>query len=260
MAEQDFFRYSIEEGVGLVTIDRPPLNILTFALYEKLCETIIHLVETRQARAVVLTGTKKAFISGLDISEIFKITTSSENIEKTLRMKAYFRKLEILKRPVIAAIDGNCFGGGLELAVSCHIRIAGREAKLGVPEINMGTIPTFGGTQRLPRILGRAKALELILTGRPVSGEEAFRIGLVNEVCSSEELLAKATDLARQIAGKSPQAVEAAIQAATEGLEMEFDRGIELESHLSSTLTGSDNLKEGITAFFEKRKPVFRYE
>jgi enoyl-CoA hydratase/carnithine racemase len=260
MTEKDFLRISIEDGVALVTIDRPPLNILGFSQYENLCETVIHLIETRQARAVVLTGTKKAFISGLNISEILKITTSEENNEKTLRIKNCFRKVEQLRRPVIAAIDGNCFGGGLELSISCHIRIASKEAKLAVPEINLGTIPSFGGTQRLPRILGRAKALELILTGKLISGEEAFHIGLVNEVCPSEELLARATDLARQIASKSPQAVEAATRAATEGLEMEFDRGIELESHVSSALTGTYNLKEGITSFFERRKPAFRYD
>jgi enoyl-CoA hydratase len=260
MAEKDFFTCSVENGVALITIDRPPLNVLGFEYYKELCLTVLELAESRKARAVVITGTKKSFIAGMDIKDINAITTPQQNDAKTLEVKALFRKMEKLKIPVIAGVDGNCFGGGLELAAACHIRIVSKEAKLGVPEINVGTIPTFGGTQRLPRIIGKARALELMLTGKFISGDEAFRIGLANEVCPSDELVARATSLATEIAGKSPDALQAVMQAVTEGLEMEIDLGIELESHVSSALVGTYNMKEGMAAFFERRKPVFNYE
>ncbi len=260
MAEKDFFTCSVEEKVATITIDNPPLNVLGFLQYQVLCNTILNLINTKQAKAVIVTGTNKAFISGLDIKDIFSVKTPEENDKETLTVKVLFRQIEKLKRPVIAAIDGNCFGGGVEFSVACHLRIASREAKLGLPEINVGTIPTFGGTQRLPRLIGKAKALELMLTGKFISGEEALSIGLVNEVCSSAELLDRAKSLARQFASKSINAVEAVMQTTIEGLEGELDKGIELESHVSSTLIGSYNLKEGITAFFERRKPVFKDE
>jgi enoyl-CoA hydratase/carnithine racemase len=148
-------------------------------------------------------------------------------------VKAFSDRLKLV-RPVIAAINGNCFGGGLELAMACHLRLASRDAKLGLPEINIAAIPTFGGTQRLPKIVGRAKALELILTGRNISGDEAANIGLVNEACLPEELLDRAVSLARQIASKSITAVEAATQVATEALEVDIEIGCTLESRLQA--------------------------
>ena len=258
MSGKVFFRTSVTDGVALLTIDRPPLNILTFSHYHELCAKIQQLVGRKEAKVVIVTGTNNVFISGLDIKEINKIKTPEENDEVTLKVKAFFRQVEKLSRPVIAAINGNCFGGGLELAMACHLRLASREAKLGLPEINIGTIPSFGGTQRLPKIVGRAKALEIMLTGRLISGDEAAIIGLVNEACLPEELLDRAISLARQIAGKSIMAVEAATQATTEALEVDVERGMMLESHLSSGLVGKYNMKEGLAAFIEKRKPVFQ--
>lgn len=260
MATDVFFTCSVENGVALITIDRPPLNVLGFEYYKELCLTVLELAESKKARAVVITGTKRSFIAGMDIKDINTITTPQQNDEKTLEIKALFRKMERLKVPVIAAVDGNCFGGGLELAASCHIRILSKEAKVGLPEINVGTIPSFGGTQRLPRIIGKARALELMLTGKFISGDEAFRIGLANEVCPSNELVTRATSLAMEIAGKSPDALQALMQAVTEGFEIEINQGEELESHVSSALIGTYNAKEGMAAFFERRKPVFNYE
>lgn len=258
MSDKDFFRCSVTEGVALLTIDRPPLNILRFSHYHELCTTIHQLIGKKEAKVVIVTGSDKAFISGLDIKEIYGITTPEENNEATLKVKALFRIIEKLPRPVIAAINGNCFGGGLELAMACHLRLASRDAKLGLPEINLATIPTFGGTQRLPRIVGRAKALELILTGRLLSGEEAARIGLVNEACQPEELFDRAVSLARQIAGKSIMAVEAATQTTIQALEVDIEKGVMLESYLSSELVGTHNMKEGLAAFLEKRSPLFK--
>ncbi len=175
-----------------------------------------------------------------------------------MEIKTYLRQIEKLRSPVIAAIDGNCFGGGLELALSCHLRLAGPAAKFAALEINVGGIPSFGGTQRLPRVIGRAKALELMLTGRQVSGEEAVRIGLVNAVYPSNELIYQARTLAGQITEKSYEAVEAVLRATVDGLEMEFDRGMAYESDASSALIGTFNSKEARAAFFGRRKPIFK--
>ena len=256
--DKPFFSCVVTEGVAIITIDRPPLNIFSFSHYHELCAKILKVVGTREAKAVVVTGSKKVFVSGLDIKEINAVKTPEENNEVTLNVKALFREVEKLPRPVIAAINGNCFGGGLELAMACHLRLAGRDAKLGLPEINTGTIPSFGGTQRLPKIVGRAKALELILTGRLISGEEAASIGLVNEACPPEELLDRALSLARQVASKNSMAVEAATRATTDAEENDVEKGGRLESHLSSELTGTFNMKEGLAAFLEKRSPVFK--
>ena len=260
MSLNEVFHCSVENRVALITIDRPPLNVLPGEYYQGLCALMLGLIERKEARAVIVTGTSKAFISGLDIKDIRAIKTPRENTRFTLGIKALFRRLERAPRPVIAAIDGNCFGGGLELALSCHMRLATPEARLALPEIKVGTIPSFGGTQRLPRVVGRAKALELLLTGRMISGKEALAIGLVNAAYPSGELIDRAKGLAGLIAEKNYQAVEAVVRATTEGLEMEFDKGIVHESTLSSELTGTYNMEEGMAAFFERRKPVFRDE
>jgi enoyl-CoA hydratase len=258
MVNKDFFRCSVTDGVAIITIDRPPLNILGFSHFHDLCHKIIQLIGEKEAKVVIVTGSHNAFISGLDIGEINRIKTPEENNEATLKMKALFRQVDKLPRPVIAAINGNCFGGGLELAMACHLRVVSRDAKLGLPEINLGVIPSFGGTQRLPRIVGRAKALELILTGRLLSGDEAASIGLVNEACLPDEVLDRALSLARQIEGKSIMAVEAGILATIEALEVDIEKGAALESLLSSELVGTHNMREGLVAFLEKRKPVFQ--
>jgi len=250
----------MENRVALLTIDRPPLNILPGDSYIELADAVVGLVHRKEVRAVVITGTPKAFISGLDINDINAFQTAEENDHFTGKIKGLFRQIENLPRPVIAAIDGNCFGGGLELALSCHIRLAGDTARLALPEINVGTIPGFGGTQRLPRMIGRARALELILTGRTISGEEAARIGLVNAVYPSDDLINQAIKLAGEICGKNYQAVEAAMHAVAEGCELELELALKVESTYSSSLIGTYNAKEAMAAFFEHRKPVFRDE
>ena len=250
----------LENRVALITIDRPPLNVLPGTEYEKIVGRVIAVIREKKARAVVITGTAKAFVSGLDIKDINAIETAEDNDRFTGNMKELFGQMEALPRPVIAAIDGNCFGGGLELALSCHIRLAADTARLALPEINVGTIPGFGGTQRLPRLIGRAMALEMILTGKKVSGDEAARIGLVNAVFPSKDLVGRALALAEQIAGKNYQAVESAMQAVAEGAELELDEAMKVESKYSSGLIGTHNAKEAMAAFFERRKPVFQNE
>lgn len=251
---------ALEGRVALVTIDRPPLNILPFSLFHELADMVVELIDESKARAVIITGTATAFVSGLDIKDIESIKTGDENDRMTLEVKALFGRIEKLCRPVIAAIDGNCFGGGLELALSCHMRFASKEARLALPEINVGAMPSFGGTQRLPRVIGRARALELMLTGRSVSGDEAFGMGLVNRVYPSSELLERAREFGGQIAEKSYESVEAVTRATTKGPEMDYDEGMVFESRCSSQLIGSYNAKEGMAAFFGRRKPSFKDE
>ncbi|MBI5439891.1 MAG: enoyl-CoA hydratase/isomerase family protein [Deltaproteobacteria bacterium] len=253
----ELFQCTTEGGVALFAIAQSRLNVLPFAAYRSLCEAIVDLVESRRAKVVVLTGREKAFISGLDIKDLGSISGPEENTERTMAIKGLFRRIEALRRPVIAAVKGNCFGGGLELALSCHLRTASTGALLGLPEIRLGTIPSFGGTQRLARLVGTAKALELMLTGLPVTGEEAHRIGLVNHAWPEEELLPRTLSLASEIAAKSTRAVEAAVEAAVEGVRQTQARGEELESELSSTLIGTPGMREGVAAFLERRTPVF---
>lgn len=258
MPEDRFLEISVEKELALISIDRPPLNILSFAHYYRLCEKVMELMETKEIKVVILTGNNKFFISGADIGDISGVKTPEQCEKETNKMKYFFQQIEDLKKPVIAAINGNCFGGGLELAMSCHLRLASEGAKLGLPEIQLGTIPSFGGTQRLPRIVGRAKGIELILSGKLIPAEEAYRIGLINEICSSEELIPQAKAMGHEIGAKGSLAIEAAIQAINVGLEGGMERGLKLESFLSSRLTETMDMKEGLAAFFEKRKPVFR--
>jgi enoyl-CoA hydratase len=258
MSEENFLKVSTEEELALVSIDRPPLNILSFTHYHKLCGKILQLMETKEIKVIILTGSNKFFVSGADIGDISSVRTPKQCEEETNKMKYLFQQIENLKRPVIAAINGNCFGGGLELAMACHLRLASIEAKLGLPEINLGTIPSFGGTQRLPRIVGRAKGIELILSGKIISAEEAHGIGLINEICTSGGLLSRAKTIGHDIGAKGSLAIEAAIRAINEGLELGVEQGMRLESHLSSRLIETMDMKEGIAAFFERRKPVFR--
>jgi enoyl-CoA hydratase/carnithine racemase len=260
MPGNDALKISVENRVAVITIDRPPVNVLPLAYYKELCSMVIGLIEKKEARAVVITGVNKNFIAGLDIKDISTLKTAEDNDRMTMEMKHLFRQVEKLPRPVIAAINGNCFGGGLELALACHMRFAGPEARLGLLEINLGAIPSLGGTQRLGRLIGRSRALEIMLTGRQVSGEEAAGIGLVNGVHPTSDLLDHAKTLAYQIAGKNWQAVEAVMRATTEGLEMEFDRGCILETTYSSQLIGTHNRKEGMAAFFERREPAYQDE
>ncbi len=260
MSDKEAIQLSLEDRIALVTINRPPLNVMPAAAYHEMCNMISGLIERREARAVIVTGSDKAFIAGMDIKNINALKNAEENNHMTMTMKNMFMRVEKLARPVIVAINGYCFGGGLEFALACHIRLASAEAKLGLPEVSRGVIPSFGGTQRLPRVVGRAKALELMLTGRSMLAEEAARLGLVNAVYPPDELIDKARELASQIAEMNPQAVEATVRATTEGLEMEPDEGMVCESKWSSALIGTYNAKEGMAAFFERRKPVFRDE
>jgi enoyl-CoA hydratase/carnithine racemase len=201
-------------------------------------------------------GNEKAFIAGFDIKEIASMQKAIQASRVTMRIKRLMLRVETSRKPVIAAVRGSCFGGGLELILACHLRVATIGAKIGLPEINLATIPSFGGTVRLPKVIGRSRALELILTGKIISGEEAFRIGLVNKVCTDEELFPVVKSLGQTIAEKGALAVEAAIQSTVVATEISTEHAMRLESKLSGSLIETKDLKESIVAYFEKRKAV----
>ncbi|WP_234293239.1 enoyl-CoA hydratase [Fictibacillus sp. FJAT-27399] len=251
---------NIENRVAYIAINNPPANTISSATVMGLSQCFDYLVMEPEVKAIVVTGEGKFFVAGADIKEF---TTAFDDKEKgrTLSVKAQtvLNKIEQLSKPVIAVINGACLGGGLELAMSCHLRIAADEAKLGQPELNLGLIPGFGGTQRLPRLTNKAKALELILTGQFIDGKEAERIGLVNKSVPLSELMYEAKRLAEAIAlNKSQLSISATIESVNKGLEVTLEEGLEIESDLWANLFSTEDMKEGVNAFMEKRKARFQ--
>lgn len=248
----------IEEGVALVTLNHPPVNALTPELLTELNTTFESLSEDESVKAVVLTGAGRFFVAGADIRVLASIPSSVEGEAMARRGQMILNNIEALEKPVIAAINGACLGGGLELAMCCHIRLAAAGIRLGQPEINLGIMPGFGGTQRLPRLIGRSKAMELILTGEPVSAQEAMSLGLVSQVVSADSLMRQALGLARTMAVKSQVALRTSLRAIRRGSELNLSDGLDLEARLFGTLCDTDDRKEGVAAFLEKRQPQFR--
>jgi len=255
---QTLFACTIEHAVATLTLNHPPVNALTPDVLTELDGAFDALAGNTAVKAVVLTGTGRFFIAGADIKVLASIPSSREGKEMALRGQAIFTKIEQCDKPVIAAVNGVCLGGGLELAMCCHIRLMADGARMGQPEINLGIIPGFGGTQRLPRLIGRSKALELILTGDLLSASEAKALGLVSEVVSPEELVRRAQGLARKIASKSQVAVRAAVRAVREGAELKLEEALLHEAQLFADLCDSEDKREGVGAFLEKRQPQFK--
>jgi enoyl-CoA hydratase/carnithine racemase len=259
MAEgQQVGRKSEEDGVEILVLNHPPVNALGSRLLADLDRRIGELEADPKVRAVVLTGEGQYFSAGADVKEMATIDLSSAP-EIARRGLAIYGRLAALRAPVIAAINGLALGGGLELALACDLRLAGESAKLGAPEVTLGLMPAYGGTQRLPRIVGVAKAKELIFTGGMVSAAEAYKIGLVNKTVPAGQELRAARDLAHTIAQRAPKAVQAAKRAIREGLELPLAKGIENETRLFETeVMSSEDLGEGIAAFVERRPPKFK--
>jgi len=246
------------ESVATVTLNRPPANTLTPELLVELERVFDELARDATAKVVVLTGAGRFFVAGAEIRVLAGIASAKEGTEMALRGQAILNKIEAFEKPVIAAINGACLGGGLELALCCHIRIAAESARLGLPEINLGIMPGFGGTQRLPRILGRSKATELILTGDPVSAQEAKALGLVSQVVPDADLLRQVQGLARRIASKGQVAVRTALRAIHQGEAVGLAEGLTIEARLFGDLCESEDKKEGLSAFLEKRQARFK--
>jgi enoyl-CoA hydratase len=253
-----FINVSINDGVAVATINRPPANALSRALIQDVNALLDQVEKDDAVRVIVLHGEGRFFSAGADIKEFTSVTSGEEFSRLAASGQDVFERLERFSKPVIAAIHGAALGGGLELAMGCHIRIVTEQAKLGLPELQLGLIPGFAGTQRLPRYVGMPKAAEMLLTSEPISGEEAVRYGLANKAYSDEELLPKTMELAKKIAKKSPVAVRAALNMLQYSKPSSYYEGVKAESASFGEVFVSEDAKEGIQAFLEKREPVFK--
>ncbi len=254
-----YVRYSVENGVATLVIDNPPVNALSRGVMEEIDKSLDDLASNDEVKVVILGAAGQiAWIAGADINEIEKLNSREEAYRVVKQAQSIANKLEDLGKPTIAAIHSLCLGGGLELALACTFRIAGDKAKFGQPEINLGIIPGMGGTQRLRRLVGRANALRLILTGEQIPAQEAFRIGLVDAVVPSDRVIMASKDFAKRIAQKGLPSIKAAIKAVYGGEGLPFEEALDLEARLFAELCETEDKREGIKAFKEKRRPVFK--
>lgn len=246
-------------AVAVVTINRPKvLNALNSQTIAELSGVFDELGADSAVRAIVLTGAgEKSFVAGADINEL-AVLTPAEGKEHARKGQALFDRIERLGKPVVAAINGFALGGGCELAMACTIRIAADSARLGQPEINLGIIPGYAGSQRLPRLVGKGRALEILLTGDMISAARAYEIGLVNRVVPAADLLTEARKLAASLASKAPLAARYVIEAVNHGVEMSQADAQFLEASLFGLVASSDDAKEGTRAFLEKRTPAWK--
>ena len=246
-------------AVAIVTINRPKvLNALNARTLDDLRRVVLDLTHDDGVRVVILTGAgEKSFVAGADINEL-AVQTPTGGREHALNGQHVFDVIENMGKPVVAAINGYALGGGCELAMACTLRLAADTATLGQPEINLGLIPGYAGTQRLSRLVGKGKAMELILSGVAIGASEAERIGLVNRVVPAAELMTEARKLAGQLAKSAPIAVRYIIDAINKGLEMPFAEASVFEATLFGLIASTDDMREGTTAFLEKRQPEFK--
>ncbi len=244
-----------EDKIGFITLNRPEvLNALNAALLGELGEVVEEIKKDPDIGVAILTGAgEKAFVSGADISEI-PASNAVLSWATSRDHQAILNRLERLGKPSIAAINGYCFGGGLELAMACTLRIASENARLGLPELGLGLVPGFGGTQRLTRLVGRGKAFEIILTAKPINAAEAFRIGLVNQVVSLAELIPKAKEMAESILKNGRTAIQLAMDLLLRGQEMSLDNSMAFESAMTSVSLMSPEAAQRLKAFLEKKK------
>jgi enoyl-CoA hydratase len=241
-----------------LTLNRPAvLNALNTQVFDDLERAFTGIAKDPTVRVILLTGSgEKAFAAGADIAELAQLDSAATQ-QKALRGQSVFALIESSPRPVIACINGFALGGGCELALACTLRIASGTARLGQPEVKLGLIPGYGGTQRLPRLIGQSAALKLILTAEIIPAAEALRIGLVDEVVPAAELLPRARALAEQIAAQAPLAISASLEAVHQGLALPLADALQLEAEIFGRLAGSADKKEGVEAFLTKRKPTF---
>ena len=246
------------DDIGYLTINRPKvLNALNSATMTELRTVFTLIKDDHEVRVVILTGAgEKSFVAGADIGELQK-NNPVEAKEYTHRGQAVLDLIENLGKPVIACINGFALGGGCEIAMACTMRLASENAKLGQPEVKLGIIPGYGGTQRLPRLVGKGIAMQLLLTGEMITAEEAHRIGLVNEVLPAGQLIARAEAIAQAIIKNAPLAIQYCLEAANQGMEMTLQEGLFLEATLFSVSCATEDKKEGTTAFLEKRAANF---
>ena len=252
--EYEILRTAFEGAAATVTISRPQsLNALNSRFFQEMDALLVELGRRDEVKVVIITGEGKAFVAGADIAEMVTKTQSEGQAFSSAGQKT-FRSLELFGKPVIAAINGFALGGGLELALACDIRIASSKAKFGQPEVNLGVIPGYAATQRLPRLIGLGNALYMLLTGEMIGAEDALRMGLVQRVYEPEALMPAAAELAKTISAKGPRAVQLVKKVARQGLLMDFEAGAALESEAFGSLFEGE-AAEGMRAFLEKRPP-----
>lgn len=251
--------FELTDGIARITVNRPDkLNALNAIVIAELGDAVTRIETDSAVRGAILTGAgAKAFVAGADIAELTE-QGATEGRSRALVGQQVFRRLERCGKPVIAAVNGFALGGGCELAMACHLRVASEQAKFGQPEVKLGIAPGYGATVRLPRLVGKGRALELLLTGEMIDAKEAFRIGLVNRVVPADRLLAEAEAMLRTILTNGPLAIRACLEAVDNGLDMTVDQALLLEASYFGLLSATEDMREGTRAFIEKRKPSFR--
>jgi enoyl-CoA hydratase len=251
--------YEVKDGIAYVTVNRPKsLNALSNEVLDELYAAFTAVNNDPEVKIAILTGAgEKAFVAGADISEMVNLTTL-EGRAMMIKGQNVMNLIESIDKPVIGAINGFALGGGCELAMACDMRIASEKAKFGQPEVNLGIIPGFGGTQRLPRLVGKGMGKYLIMTAEMIDAQEAYRIGLVEKVVPAEELLGAAEKVAKTIMSKAPIAIRAAKISVNRGISLDIETGVAFEGEALVAPFSSDDRKEGMTAFLEKRPAVFQ--
>jgi enoyl-CoA hydratase len=254
----EFITLAVENRIATLTVNRPDkLNALNDATIAELARAIDEVGARDDIGGLIVTGSGRAFIAGADISELANQTPAAAKA-LALTGQGVFRRFESSGKPVIAAVNGFALGGGCELALACHIRIASEKAKFGQPEVKLGTCPGYGGTQRLPRLVGKGRAIQLIVTGEMIDAAEALRIGLVNKVTTPDALMSEAVAMMSSILANAPMAIALSIDAIDRGLDMSLEEGLLLEADNFARLAATEDMKEGTAAFLENRKPAFR--
>ncbi|MBB5172681.1 enoyl-CoA hydratase [Texcoconibacillus texcoconensis] len=246
-----------EDQIAVVTLNNPPANALSQTMIQELDDAFKRMEQDDEIRVVILQGEGRFFAAGADIKEFANDLEGGDFQALSQMGQRTFERISSFSKPVIAAIHGAALGGGLELALACHLRLTTESAKLGLPELQLGLIPGFAGTQRLPQLVGRAKALEMLLTAEPIRGQDAVKWQLVNRVCSEDDLEEEALNLARTFARNSRKTVEDVLSLTRYAASSTFTQGSEEEARLFGQIFKTDDAKEGIEAFLEKRKPQF---
>ncbi|WP_028400909.1 enoyl-CoA hydratase [Ectobacillus panaciterrae] len=253
----NFLSVTVEEQVAVVKINHQPANAMSSQVIKEIAKVLDQVEKDDSVRVVLVHGEGRFFSAGADIREFTAIENAKQAAELAQQGQIVFERVEKFSKPVIAAIHGAALGGGLEFAMSCHMRIVGENAKIGLPELNLGLIPGFAGTQRLPRYVGKAKALEMMLTGDPIIGTEAVKWGLANHAYPEESLFEEALKLAKKMASKSPASARAVLELLQTSKTSEYYEGVQREAQLFGEVFITEDGREGVAAFLEKRKPVF---
>jgi enoyl-CoA hydratase/carnithine racemase len=258
-APRQFVRWAVEDGLATLTLDRPPVNALSYQAKEEIAGCLEELAETPGVRCLILHGAGgRAFSVGSDIKEFPELIDRGLGRARAVHEHALYNRLDRFPLPTIAAIEGHCLGGGLELALACDLRVASEPSRLGLPEVSLGVFPAGGGTERLPRLIGEARARELIYTGDPVDAQEAWRLGLVNRVAPAGQALEAAQALGRRIAARSAETLRTVKAVLDRGLALDLLEAEQVSIDAIAELWKSPDVREGVRAFLEKRPPRFR--